>query len=271
MSDSEPTMLTTRFESVSRPPAPSAFSNALVFAWRAVLKFKHLPEQLFDLVMTPIMFTLLFTFVFGGALAGSPKDYLQYFVPGILVQTVVFNSVYSGMGLSTDLEKGLFDRFRSLPIWSLAPFAGLMVGDMLRHAIAGSIILTIGLILGFRPDAGIVGVFASLLLLVAIGFGMGWIFIALGLVIRTPMTLMTISFTFLMPLVFASNIMVQPETMPGWLRAFVGVNPVSLMTSAMRGLMAGTATIQQIGLALLLPAVLTAVLAPVTLWLYRRK
>jgi ABC-2 type transport system permease protein len=271
MSDNDPIMLTTRFESVSRPPAPSAFSNALVFAWRAVLKFKHLPEQLFDLVMTPIMFTLLFTFVFGGALAGSPKDYLQYFVPGILVQTVVFNSVYSGMGLSTDLEKGLFDRFRSLPIWSLAPFAGLMVGDMLRHVIAGSIILTIGVILGFRPDGGFAGVIASLMLLVTIGFGMGWIFIALGLVIRTPMTLMTMSFTFLMPLVFASNIMVQPETMPGWLRAFVGVNPVSLMTSAMRGLMAGTATVQQVGLALVLPAVLTAVLAPVTLWLYRRK
>ncbi|MGV3710200.1 MAG: ABC transporter permease [Gemmatimonas sp.] len=260
-----------KFEAVARPPAPSAFSNALVFAWRAVLKFKHLPEQLFDLVMTPIMFTLLFTFVFGGALAGSPKDYLQFFIPGILVQTVVFNSVYSGMGLSTDLEKGLFDRFRSLPIWSLSPFAGLMVGDMLRHTIAGSIILTIGLILGFRPEAGIVGIVSSLMLLVAIGFGMGWIFIALGLIIRTPMTLMTISFTFLMPLVFASNIMVQPETMPGWLRAFVGVNPVSLMTSAMRGLMTGTATVQQIGLALILPAVLTAVLAPVTLVLYRRK
>ena len=120
-----------------------------------MLKFKHVPEQLFDLVMTPIMFTLLFTFVFGGALAGSPRDYLQFFLPGILVQTVVFNAVYSGMGLSTDLGKGLFDRFRSLPIWSLAPFAGLMVGDILRHLIAGAIILTIGLILGYRPEAGI--------------------------------------------------------------------------------------------------------------------
>src|SRR5215472_4955369 len=128
---------------VENPPPPSALSNALVFGWRAVLKFKHVPEQLFDLVMTPIMFTLLFTFVFGGALAGSPSDYLQVFLPGILVQTVVFNAVYSGMGLSTDLSKGLFDRFRSLPIWSLAPFAGLMVGDVLRHLIAGTIILAV--------------------------------------------------------------------------------------------------------------------------------
>jgi hypothetical protein len=139
---------------VRRPQRPSAFSNALVFGWRATLKFKHLPEQLFDLVMTPIMFTLLFTFVFGGALAGSPGVYLQFFLPGILVQTVAFNAVYSGMNLSTDLGKGLFDRFRSLPIWSLAPFAGLMVGDILRHLIAATIILTIGLILGYPPGSG---------------------------------------------------------------------------------------------------------------------
>ena len=210
-----------------------------MFGWRAVLKFKHVPEQLFDLVMTPIMFTLLFTFVFGGALAGSPREYLQVFLPGILVQTVVFNAVYSGMGLSTDLGKGLFDRFRSLPIWSLAPFAG---PDGRRHPaplIAG----------GDHPDdrsdprlspgSGRLGVLAAFVLLVAIGFGMGWIFIVLGLLIRTPMTVMTIGFTFLFPLVFASNIMVDPETMPGWLRAFVEVNPVSLMTTAMRGFMSG--------------------------------
>jgi ABC-2 type transport system permease protein len=256
---------------VARPPAPSALSNALVFGWRAVLKFKHLPEQLFDLVMTPLMFTLLFTFVFGGALAGSPRDYLQIFLPGILVQTVVFNSVYSGMGLSTDLGKGLFDRFRSLPIWSLAPFAGLMVGDVLRHVIAGGIILSIGLILGYRPEAGVLGVLAAFALLIIIGFGTGWIFIVLGLVIRTPMTVMTIGFTFMFPLVFASNIMVDPQTMPGWLRVFVEVNPVSLMTSAMRGLMTGTADVRQVLLALIAPVSLTAVLAPLTIWLYRKQ
>ncbi len=255
----------------ARPAPPSALSNALVFGWRAVLKFKHVPEQLFDLVMTPIMFTLLFTFVFGGALSGSPREYLQYFLPGILVQTVVFNSVYSGMGLSTDLGRGLFDRFRSLPIWSLAPFAGLMVGDVLRHLIAASIILAIGLVLGYRPPAGVPGVAAAFALLVAIGFGTGWVFIVLGLLIRTPTTVMTVGFTFIFPLVFASNIMVDPATMPAWLRAFVAVNPVSLMTTAMRGLMAGDATLAEVGQALLAPAALTACLAPVTLWLYRRQ
>jgi ABC-2 type transport system permease protein len=265
------TLSAARFEPVARPPAPSALSNALVFGWRAVLKFRHVPEQLFDLVMTPIMFTLLFTFVFGGALAGSPRDYLQFFLPGILVQTVVFNAVYSGMGLSTDLGKGLFDRFRSLPIWPLAPFAGLMVGDILRHLIAALIILTIGLILGYRPEAGILGVAAALLLLLAIGFGMGWIFIVLGLLIRTPMTVMTIGFSFLFPLVFASNIMVDPGTMPGWLRSFVDINPVSLMATAIRALMGNGANLDQIALALVAPALLTLILAPMTLWLYRKQ
>jgi ABC-2 type transport system permease protein len=255
---------------VTRPPRPSALASALVFGWRAVLKFKHVPEQLFDLVMTPIMFTLLFTFVFGGALAGSPREYLQFFLPGILVQTVIFNSVYSGVALCTDLQKGLFDRFRTLPVWSLAPFAGLMVGDILRHAIAGGIILGIGLLLGYRPEAGVPGVLGAFLLLFAVGFGTGWIFMTIGLFVTTPMTLMTFGFTFIFPLVFASNIMVDPATMPGWLGAFVAANPVSHIATALRGLLAGGATAGQVGLALLAPAAITLVLAPVVLVLYRR-
>jgi ABC-2 type transport system permease protein len=271
MNDSTSLASTADLKIVARPLSPSPLSNALVFGWRAALKFKHVPEQLFDLVMTPLMFTLLFTFVFGGALAGSPREYLQFFLPGILVQTVCFNAVYSGMGLSADLGKGLFDRFRSLPIWSLAPFAGLVVGDILRHLIAGAIILTIGLILGYRPEAGALGVLAAFLLLFAIGFGMGWIFIVLGLLIRTPMTVMTFGFTFLFPLVFASNLMVQPATMPGWLRAFVDVNPISAMATAMRGLMGGGATLSEVALALIAPVALTVLLSPVTLLLYRRQ
>jgi len=259
------------FARVEPPAPPAAVSNALTFGWRAVLKFKHVPEQLFDLVMTPLMFTLLFTFVFGGALAGSTDDYLQFLLPGILVQTVIFNSVYSGMGLSTDLGKGLFDRFRSLPIWPLAPFAGLMVGDVLRHLIAGGIILTIGLVLGFRPEAGLPGTVAAFLLLLAIGFGTGWAFIVLGLLVRTPMTVMTLGFTVMFPVVFASNIMVRPETMPGWLEAFVARNPVSHMTTAMRDLFAGTADLAGIAKALVLPVAMTLLLAPVVLWLYRRR
>ena len=256
---------------VKRPAEPGAMSNAITFGWRAVLKFKHVPEQLFDLVMTPIMFTLLFTFVFGGALSGSIDLYLHYFLPGILVQTVVFNSVYSGMALSTDLEKGMFDRFRTLPIWSLSPFAGLMVGDVIRHMIASLIVLLIGMALGYRPEMGLIGVSGAFVLLLLIGFGVGWVFIVLGLLIRAPNTVMTLGFTGIMPLVFASNIMVDPETMPKWLKWFVDVNPISHMTTAMRGLMNGGITLEVFFLALLAPVLLTIILAPVILWLFRRE
>jgi ABC-2 type transport system permease protein len=187
------------------------------------------------------------------------------------VQTVVFNAVYSGMGLSTDFSKGLFDRFRSLPIWSLAPFAGLMVGDLMRHLIAGGIILGIGLILGYRPEAGVMGVVLAFAMLLAMGFGFGWVFLVLGMMVRTPTTVMTLGFTILFPVTFASNIMVDPATMPGWLRGFVEVNPVSLMTTALRGLMDGTATAGMLTVALIAPVLLTVLLAPVTLMLYRRK
>jgi ABC-2 type transport system permease protein len=146
-----------------------------------------------------------------------------------------------------------------------------MVGDILRHLIAGLIILTIGLILGYRPAAGPVGIVAAFLVLFAIGFGMGWIFMVLGLLVRTPTTVMTIGFSFLFPVVFASNIMVDPATMPNWLRAFVDVNPVSLATTAIRGLMGGGAMAGEVLLALIAPVLLTALLAPVTLWLYLRR
>lgn len=258
------------FARVARPPRPTAAANALTFGWRAVLKFKHVPEQLFDLVMTPVMFTLLFTFIFGGALAGSTEDYLQFLLPGILVQTVLFNAVYSGMGLSTDIQKGLFDRFRSLPIWSLAPFAGLIVGDILRHLIAALLVLGVGMLLGYRPGAGPAGVLGALTLLTAIGIGIGWVFLVLGLLMRTPSTVMTLGFTFLFPIVFTSNIMVDPATMPDWLRPIVEANPVTFMASAMRGLMDGGADVASVIRALLAPLAMTALLAPLTVWLYRR-
>ena len=146
-----------------------------------------------------------------------------------------------------------------------------MVGDFLRHTIASVLILAIGIALGYRPEAGIAGVLGAGVLLLAIGFGMGWVFLVLGLVMRTPATVMTMGFTVIMPLVFASNIMVRPDTMPDWLRIFVELNPVSFMTTAMRGLMGGGVTLAEVGLALLAPVVLTLLLAPLTVWLYRRR
>lgn len=263
--------VSTAMRVVTAPARPSAVSNSLVFGWRAILKFKHMPEQLFDLVMTPVMLTLLFTFVFGGALEGGTKNYLQYYVPGILVQMVFFNAAYSGMALSTDLSKGLFDRFKTLPIWSQAPFAGLMVGDLMRHFIACLMTLVVGLLLGYRPEAGIGSILAAFALLLVIGIGVGCIFMVIGALVRTPAAVVPISYAVVFPLTFASNVMVRPETMPPALRHWVELNPVSMMVTAIRGLMAGTATGEQIVYALIAPVTLLVTLPPVVRWLLRRR
>lgn len=254
-----------------RPARPGAVANALTFGWRALLKLKHMPEQLFDVVVTPVMFTVMFTFLFGGALAGSTDAYLQFLLPGILVQTVTFTTIYTGFTLNTDLSKGIYDRFRSLPIWRPAPIVGAMTGDTVRYTISSLIVVAIGLVMGFRPEAGVAGVVASIVLLNIFGFGISWLFVVLALIVRTPSVVMTMSWLFLMPMTFASNIFVDPATMPDWLQAFIAVNPVALLVTAVRDLMAGTATAGAIAASLVGPAVVTAVLGPVAMALYRRK
>ncbi len=254
-----------------RPPAAGPVANVLTFAWRGLLKIKHMPEQLFDVVVTPVMFTVMFTYLFGGALAGSTDAYLQFLLPGILVQTVTFTTIYMGFTLNTDLSRGVFDRFRSLPIWQPAPIVGAMVGDSLRYAVSSLIVVVIGLIMGFRPEAGPVGVVLSILLLNVFGFGVSWIFVVLALIVRTPSVVMTMSWLVLMPATFASNIFVDPATMPEWLQAFITVNPVAILVTAVRGLMSGTASLTAVGWSLFTPALLTAVLAPVAMALYGRK
>lgn len=256
-----------------RGPAhsPGPVANALTFGWRALLKIKHMPEQLFDVIVTPIMFTVMFTYLFGGALAGSTQEYLQFLLPGMLAQTVVFTTVYTGFTLNTDISKGIFDRFRSMPIWNPSPIVGAMVGDTVRYTVSSLIVVGMGFIMGFRPEVGISGIFFSILLLDVFAFGIGWIFTTLALTVRTPSTVMTLSWLVLMPLTFASNIYVDPATMPGWLQAFVSINPVAHLVTAVRGIMSGAATPGEIGLALLAPAIVTAICAPIAMRLYRRE
>src|SRR4051812_3212783 len=222
-----------------RPKPASALSAVGTLAWRAMLKIKHVPFQLFDVTMTPIMFTLLFTYMFGGALAGSPRVYIQFLLPGILVQTIVFITVYTGVGLNTDIQKGLYDRFRSLPIWQPAPIIGALAGDLFRYSVAASLIVGLGLILGFRPAGGAVGVFLAFALVVIFALALSWIWIIFSMKVKNPESVMTTSFVFLMPLTFASNIFVRLETMPSWLQAVVRHNPVTHLSSASRGLMHG--------------------------------
>jgi ABC-2 type transport system permease protein len=255
----------------TRPQRPNALSASLTFGWRALLKIKHVPEQLFDVTAFPIMFTLIFTYLFGGALAGSTGEYLHYLLPGILVQTVVFITIYTGFGLNTDITKGVFDRFRSLPIWRPAALVGALLGDAARYTMASTMVIGLGLLLGFRADGGVLGVLLSVALLLVFSFGLSWIWTALGLVLRTPNSVMGVSMMVLFPLTFASNIFVDPRTMPPWLEAIVGANPITHLATAVRGLMHGTATAGQIGWVLLTSGVLVAVFAPLTMYLYRNK
>jgi ABC-2 type transport system permease protein len=256
--------------STSRPPRPSAASAALTFGWRGMLKVKHVPEQLLDVTITPVMFVLMFTYLFGGAIAGSTGAYLDYILPGILVMSVLFTTVYSGISLNTDLTTGVVDRFRSLPIWKPAPLVGSLLGDSVRYLVAGTVIIVLGVILGYRPEAGVPGVVAALGLVVLFSFGLSWVFTTLGLLLRSPNAVMNAGFMGIFPLTFLSNVFVDPETLPAGLEAFVDVNPISILATASRGLMEGNAEASDIAIVLAVAAALTAVFAPLTTRLYRR-
>jgi ABC-2 type transport system permease protein len=254
-----------------RPPRPSALSACLTFGWRGMLKIKHVPEQLVDVTLTPVLFLLMFTYLFGGAVAGSTSEYLQFLLPGILVQSVLFTTVYSGVSLNTDVTKGVVDRFRSLPIWAPAPLVGAVLGDSVRYGVAATVVVVLGVIMGFTPQAGVDGVLAAMLLVIVFSFGLAWVFTTVGMLLRTPNAVLNTGFMALFPLIFLSNIFVDPTTLPGWLEAFVDVNPISHLVTATRGLMEGTASVGEIGLVLATSAALTAVFAPLTVRLYRRK
>lgn len=254
-----------------RPRPAGALSASFTFGWRAMLKIKHVPEQLFDAVGQPIIFTLMFTYIFGGALAGSIGAYLQFLLPGILVYTVLMMTMYTGYNLSLDLSKGVADRFRSLPVWRPAVVVGALLGDAVRYTLASVIVLALGLLLGFRPEGGVPGALLAVLLVLVFSFSLSWVWTALGLALRTPTTVLWVSTLVLFVLTFVSNIFVDPATMPGWLETVVAFNPVSSLVNAVRGLMAGTPPAEDIGGLLVGCAVLVAVFAPLTMVLYGRR
>jgi len=269
--DADEALVRKAISSTPRPPRASALSAAMTFGWRGMLKVKHVPEQLLDVTITPVMFVVMFTYLFGGAIAGSTGEYLDYILPGILVMSVLFTTVYSGVALNTDLTKGVVDRFRSLPIWSPAPLLGSLIGDSVRYVIGGSVIIVLGLALGFRPGAGAVGVLAALGLVVVFAFGLSWVFTTLGLLLRSPNAVMNAGFMGIFPLTFLSNVFVEPDTLPAGLKAFVDVNPISILADASRGLMEGNADGADIAIVLAVAAGLTAVFMPLTTRLYRRR
>jgi len=254
-----------------RPRPASAASAVVTLAWRALLKIKHVPFQLFDVTVTPIMFTLLFTYIFGGALAGSPREYIQYLLPGIVVQTIVFITVYTGVGLNTDIQKGLYDRFRSLPMWQPSPLLGALLGDLFRYSVATALILIIGFILGFRPHGGAIGVVLAVLLVLSFAVALSWLWIIIGMLVRTPESVMTTSFVFLMPITFASDIFVGLKTMPGWLQTVVGHNPVTFLATASRKLMHGEPAGADVLRVLASAAVILLIAVPIAIRLYRKE
>ena len=268
---SEDSALRKALASTPRPPRPSPASQALTFGWRGMLKVKHVPEQLLDVTITPVMFVVMFTYIFGGAIAGSTAEYLDYILPGILVMSVLFTTVYSGVALNTDLTKGVVDRFRSLPIWRSAPLLGSLLGDSVRYLLGGTVIIVLGLILGYRPGAGLPGILAALALVIVFSFGLSWVFMTIGLLLRSPSAVLNAGFMGIFPLTFLSNVFVKPETLPSGLEAFVNVNPISVLATASRGLMEGNAATSDIAIVLGVAAGLTAVFAPLTTRLYRAR
>lgn len=265
------TILHSALSRDSHPSAPSGLSAALTLAWRAMLKIKHVPFQLFDVTVFPIMMTLMFTYLFGGALSGSTEAYLQYLLPGIVVQTMVFLTVYTGVGINTDITKGLFDRFRSLPIWQPAPIVGALLGDLVRYVLAALVVLTVGFILGFRPEGGAIGVILAVALMLLFSSAVSWLWIIVGMLVRTPESVMTTSFLFLFPLTFVSNIFVDPATMPGWMQTVVSLNPVTHLATASRGLMHGGVSVGNVIWVLAASAIVTAIFAPIAMRMYYRE
>ena len=251
-----------------RPAGASSAVASIAFAWRAMLKIKHVPMQLFDVTAFPIMFVLLYTYLFGGALAGSPREYLQRLLPGILVMTVSWITIYTGQALNNDISKGVFDRFRSLPIWRPAVLVGMLLADTVRYTMASAVVIVVGVILGFRPDGGVLGMLLAVAVLLLFSFSLSWVWTAVGLKLQTPESVMQTSMTVLFPLTFASDVFVDPGTMPGWVRGFVEVNPISHVASAARGLMHGTEAGGDILWVLAWSLALVAVFAPLTMRLY---
>lgn len=253
------------------PSPPGPVSVSLTFAWRTMVKIKHLPEQLFDVIMIPILFTLVFTYLFGGALEGSTAEYLEFLLPGTLVMTVVLVTVFTGVGLSTDFATGAFDRFRSLPIWRPAPIVGALLGDIARYLLASALVIGLGLAMGFRAEGGPVGVILTIGLVLLFAFSLSWVWTALALILRTPSAVNSAGLLILFPLAFVSNVFVDPATMPDWLQNFIDLNPVSHLVTAARALIHGAPAAPEVAWVLVTCVVLVGVFAPLTMWLYQRK
>jgi oleandomycin transport system permease protein len=246
-------------------------SQSLTMAWRSIVQIKHNPSELLDLSIQPIMFVLLFTFVFGGAIGGSTDAYLQFALGGLIAQNALFLTIYTATGLATDLQKGTFDRFRSLPIARSAPLTGRILGDVLRQLWSLVVLLAIGVVLGFRITTSPLAVVAAFGLLVAFTVAFSWTSVLLGVLARDPEKVQVYGFTVLFPLTFASNAFAPTQTMPEWLQAWVSINPVTRMADALRGLLVGGPVAANVVATLLWGVAFAAVFGPLAVWALRTR
>ncbi|WP_374454940.1 ABC transporter permease [Nocardioides sp.] len=246
-------------------------SQTLTLAWRATMKMRRSMEVMFDVTIQPLIFTGMFAYIFGGAISGDVGSYLPLIIPGLIGQTVLTACVATGVQLRTDMDTGVFDRFKVLPIARIAPLAGPMVADLLRYFIASALTFAVGIAIGYRPGGGVLGVGGAILLAMLAGWSLAWIFTLFGIVGRNAQAVQGISLLVMFPLTFLSNAFVPTDTMPGPLRAFAEVNPVSLVITAIRDLANDGALTGNVGWALLGCAVVIAVFAPLSVRAFNRK
>ena len=240
-------------------------------AWRTLVQIKHNPAELIDFSIQPVMFLLLFTYVFGGAIGGSPHAYLEFALVGIIVQNSLFTTLNTATGLSTDLEKGFFDRLRSLPIARFAPLAGRILADIAKQAWAVLMLLVIGTILGFRIGTNPLAVLAAAGLVLVCTLALSWALVLVAMLAANPEKVQIFGFVVLFPITFTSDAFVPTASMPGWLQAWSKANPVSLIADATRGLMVSGPVARPLAESLLYAVAFTVVFAPLAVRAFRRR
>jgi len=258
----------------SAPPGNRPFRlarHSIALARRSLIKTMRTPEQLLDVTLQPVIFVVLFVYLIGGAISGSRHEYLQFLLPAIMVQTVAFAALATGVSLNTDIKKGVFDRFRSLPIGRSAPLIGSVLGDMIRFVVSIVVLLSFGYAIGFRIGTDPVSTLAACLLTIVFAFAITWIFVLVGLLMREPGAVQGTAFLVMFPLTFGTNMMAPTGTMPGWLQAWVKINPVTDVMEAARGLMVGGPVASPAIHTLLWSAGIVAVFAPLGVRAYRRR
>jgi oleandomycin transport system permease protein len=248
----------------------SALRHALLVARRDLLQVRGNPQLLVFLLVQPILFVLVFVYVFGGAISGSSRQYVQYVIPGIIVQLAVFATAITGIGLNEDMAKGIIDRFRSLPIARSAVLAGRILSDAVRSVASLAVILGVGMALGFRIATSPVAALIGFLLIIGFGMALSWVAALIGLSVRNPETAQSAGFIWMYPLTFASSVFAAPQTMPGWMQPFVDVNPITVAADALRGLLLGGPVLASVLQTMAWTAGLTAVFAPLAIRRYRR-